>query len=70
MPSIKFWATRSISGVGELVRLGGKWCGETYRRLLDNHLKDNATMLIGREWKLQEDNDNVHKCPVVKDWKI
>jgi transposase len=70
MKYVKVWSCFSSRGVGKLVFVDEKWSGRTYLRILKKYLKSEGERLIGKDFLFMDDNDKVHRCNSVLNWKI
>jgi hypothetical protein len=66
---LKVWSTLSYNGVGKLIYVednyvGNKWCGKTYRNILDNNLEREG-LKVSRNFLFQQDGDPVHTSKLI-----
>jgi transposase len=68
---LKVWSSISSTGTGRIVFTQdyGSWSAKTYRAILSDHLKEEGTRLIGRNFIFQDDGDTVHRAGLIETWK-
>jgi transposase len=64
----KVWSVFSYKGVGKLVFLEDRWCGNSYRDILQENLIREGRRLIGSQFIYQQDGDTVHTCKKAVKW--
>jgi transposase len=68
---IMAWGGISVKGLVGFYSFKDIMDGAYYIRILKNHLIPNARRLLGRHWRLQQDNDPKHRSRLAMDflWK-
>lgn len=65
--SVMVWGSFGAGGVGEICIIPCTMTGESYRNILDKHLKKSARKIgLRRGWLLCQDNDPKHKSRIVQ----